>query len=397
MAQARELVEFASDPAFAVNAAGWIVAWNQSAGALLGYSAGEALGRRCGDVLRAELPGGEALCGPECRFRDCLGRRPFAVSSCVARHRDGRAIPVRISTLMAPHRIWAKQPAAGVAVIFLGTNGAADAAMRPSQQLRIHMLGHFSLVAGGRDLGVECWGRQSAVRAMKYLAAHSGTALHRDRLIDAVWSDLDAERGRERLKVTMYFIRRRFAASGVPGDLVATLDHSYMLRRESVWLDTGVFEESARRGASLLRDGRSDEALNCYREAIGLYRGDYLEEDLYADWCAEERERLREIFFDVVAGMVEIHRSRKRFGDAAQACRMALVREPCREHFHRLLMECLARSGQRDRAVAQFRRCERILATELGVAPLPETRRLFDEICRGSVASDPESHARSLR
>lgn len=288
---------------------------------------------------------------------------------------------------MAPRRYWSKRRDREIAIIFLGSSGGADGANQPSHLLCVRMLGHFALVAGGRDLGVERWGRRSAVRAIKYLAAHLGTALHRERLIDALWGDVDAEKGRERLKVTMYFLRRRLEEGGAPSDVISNHDQSYMLKREGVWVDADAFEQLAKRAALVQRDAHWDEASRCYADALALYRGDYLEEDLYADWCAEERERLREIFFDAVAGLANIYRRQGRFDEAAQACRTALVREPCREHFHRLLMDCLARSGQPDRAVTQFRRCEQILAAELGVAPLPETRRLYHNIRKGLIAA----------
>ena len=58
MVDARDLVEFASDAAFAVDENSRIVAWSNRADDLLGYAPSEAIGCRCYDVLQAILPSG---------------------------------------------------------------------------------------------------------------------------------------------------------------------------------------------------------------------------------------------------------------------------------------------------------------------------------------------------
>ena len=51
-----------------------------------------------------------------------------------------------------------------------------------------------------------------------------------------------------------------------------------------------------------------------------------------------------------------------------------LAFDPWREEAHRLLMLALARSGQHNAALAQYETCRRILKTDLGVDPTPETK-----------------------
>jgi len=63
---ASELVEFASEAAFVIDVGARIVAWNDPAQRLLGYSSSEVIGSYCGDVLQATLPCGEPLCHYDC-------------------------------------------------------------------------------------------------------------------------------------------------------------------------------------------------------------------------------------------------------------------------------------------------------------------------------------------
>lgn len=381
MADVRELVDLASDAAFAVNKDLRVVAWNRGAEAILGRTPGEVVGRHCYDILQAVLPGGEPLCTPGCEGGSCFRRgQPFAVHSCRARHRDGRWVSVSISTVVMPQRVRALRTDSAVALVFLRAQQEGLPRTPLDRSLRIFTFGRFGLVAGERGLPVEKWERKQALTLLKYLVTHLGRSVHRDLLIECLWPDVDESQGRERLKVTVYFLRKQLRSAGVREGIVTRVGPAYVLRREAVWVDSEAFEALVAEGSALERRQRPDDALRCFEEAQNLYRGDYLEEDLYADWCAEEREQLRQIYLEMLSCMAERYAGRGDYARAAQVCRTALVREPCRESFHRALMEYLVRLGRADGAVAQFHRCRRILTEELGVEPMPETQRLYRKI-----------------
>jgi DNA-binding SARP family transcriptional activator len=202
-----------------------------------------------------------------------------------------------------------------------------------------------------------------------------------------LWPEVNEDKARERLKVAVYFLRQQVRAAGMDGDFIESSGDGYVLRGEVVWVDADAFERLATVGIELERGQKWHEALRCYEDARVIYRGDYLEEDTYADWCAEERARLRELYFELIDRMTQIYITLGRHAEAAQACRTVLAREPCRESFHHTLMGCLAELGRPDQALAQFRLCQQVLARELGVEPMPETYRLHRQILEDR--SDP--------
>ncbi len=392
MVDAGGLVEFASDAAFALRKDLRILAWNKAAQELLGYPAPEVVGRLCYEVLQAILPGGEPLCTPACEGSQCFAQcRPFAVPSCLGLHRDGRWVPLGLSTMVMAKRAGSARRGATTAIVFLRPERGAPLARCSAQPLRIYTLGHFGLVFNGHHVAVEKWVRKQALTLLKFLVTHRGAAVHRERLMEHLWPEVEEIKGRKRLKVTVSFLRQGLATTGTDYDLILTVGDSYMLRRESVWVDADVFERLMMEGAALDRGRRWDEALRCYKDALIIYQGDYLEEDLYVDSSAEERERLREILFDMLARMAEIYAGQGRYAEAAQTCHRALVREPCRESFHYTLMECLVRLGRSDQALTQFRLCQRVLADELGVAPMSETRRLHHQILQARIIPNRET------
>jgi DNA-binding SARP family transcriptional activator len=149
--------------------------------------------------------------------------------------------------------------------------------------------------------------------------------------------------------------------------------------------NVGEFDGLYERGRGLDRANRAEAATALYEEAVGLYRGDYLIEDLYEDWTMVERERLCNACVDMLDRLAVYYLEGGRPRDSVRCCYMALEKDRCHEHSHRILMRCYARLGQRDRALRQYRLCERILSQKYNTAPSPETRNLHRSITMGQA------------
>ncbi|MCP4329454.1 MAG: PAS domain S-box protein [Alphaproteobacteria bacterium] len=381
MVRTADLVEYSSDAAFAVDAGMRVVGWNTGAETLLGYAPEETIGKYCGDILLGVFPSGEPLCTTMCAGQACFLRGDkWAVETCRFRHKNGDMVSASISTLVVPAGKLANNDGDAVAVVFLRESGPKPVEQAASHVLRIYTLGHFCLTIGGNGLIVDQWKRRQAATILKCLVTNLGLPVHRERLIEWLWPDTDGGRGWERLKVTVSYLRGQLRAEGVPEDAIQTVDKSYLLRRDAVWVDAHAFEQRVTEGRKLANQGRPAEALACFDDARRLYRGDYLETDLYTDWCAEERERLHEINLEMLAGLAQSHSELGEFLEASQACRTALFRDPCRESFLQSLLESLVRLGRPDWAEAQFKSWRRRLGEDFGLEPTAETWRVYREL-----------------
>lgn len=395
IAHASELVEFASDAALAIDADGRIVAWNIPAQRLLGYSSSEAIGLYCGDVLQAALPCGEPLCHCDCDvircFRDC---RPYGVPNCRLRHRDGEWVTASIATVAMSQRARRVYADKVLAVIFI--RDWVTAIPIPQQHtLQVFTLGGFGLVVAGCSVDIGKWKRKQAVTLLKYMVTQLDRPVHRERLLDFLWPGVEERRGRGRLKVTLYYLRRELRAHGSRNDVVKTVGNAYQLRRDAVWVDAYAFERLVTEGRKLQERMQWRDALDRYDQARHLYRGDYLEEDTFADWCAEERVRLHELYLDMLARTAECHAELGQYSEAVHICRKALVFDPCRENFHYALMEYLVSDDYPELALAQYRHCEQFLAQEFGTTPLPKTQRLYQQIIKGSDSTQVSGQGRN--
>ncbi len=390
------LVDCASDAAFAIDRSLTIVSWNRAARQSLGYAATEVIGQHCSDVLQAVYAHGEPLCVPSCEGVRCFRRHtPFSAPTSFARHKDGSWIPINIESVVMSKQAQKLDGSSALAVVFMREEGEKPVQPSVPQTLQIFTFGRFGLAAGGHRLATEKWQRkQQALFLLKLLVARVGRAVPREVLSEWLWPEADERSGRERLKVTMYALRHELRAAGLNEEIIETLDGAYLLRREAVWVDVEAFNRCVADGSDQQRQEQWEDAIHSYVDAQRLYRGDYLEENIHADWCAEERGRLREVHLEMLTAMAKCYAACDRYAEAVSTCRTILVDDPCRESVHRTLMAHLAYLGHSDSAVAQYHHCVRILAEELDVEPMPETTHLYEQILAGETTAQSKIDGR---
>ncbi len=74
---------------------------------------------------------------------------------------------------------------------------------------------------------------------------------------------------------------------------------------------------------------------------------------------------------------------------AITAARRALSRDELAEEMHRRLIALYSAVGDRTAALRQFEQCAAVLERELGVAPLPETRAVYEAVRDGTSLLPP--------
>ncbi len=180
--------------------------------------------------------------------------------------------------------------------------------------------------------------------------------------------------------MTISFLRAKLRTGEAAPETIETVGQSYILRRDAVWVDSNAFGDLVAVGWRTLNNGERVEARARFEEAQSLYRGDYLEDEPYEDWCAEERQRLREVYLDMLAGLSKCYAEDGLFMEASQVCRTALFNDPCRESFLRALLENLVNLGRPDWAETQFQSWRHGLDEEYGLQPTPETMRVYGQL-----------------
>jgi DNA-binding SARP family transcriptional activator/GAF domain-containing protein len=249
--------------------------------------------------------------------------------------------------------------------------------------LDLRCLGTFAVLSDGVSVPPERFARRRSLTLLKVLLTRYEKQVHREELMELLWPERDPESATTLLNVAVHYLRRGLDPAAREGraSVIRTSSEYYAFNTD--WphrVDKEEFLQLVDLAGQQEARGQQAQALETCRSAIALYAGDLFEEELYSDWCAVEREYLRELFLSLLrrtAGLV------LGLGDAetAVACyRRALLVDPTLEDIHRALMETLWRAGRRDEALRQYRECRAVLQRDLGIDPLPETEALRQQI-----------------
>jgi two-component SAPR family response regulator len=250
--------------------------------------------------------------------------------------------------------------------------------------LKVYALGTLEVFRGDTLLFDESWRNRPAKAIFKLLLTYPGRLFQKDVLAEELWPEADPGPAANRLRVAIYDLRKALGESGRKDGLVSHIAQQegayYFDPGAPCWIDTQAFDDAAERGHALAAEGQLNEALAAYGAAEGLYRGEYLRDDLYVEWPTATRERLRETYLAMLADAAHIHALAGGFDEAAAFCRKILRVEPWREEVYRRLMEYLAAAGRPNDALRAYEECRRALRAEVDAEPSPETKRLRDEI-----------------
>ncbi len=238
--------------------------------------------------------------------------------------------------------------------------------------LRLFLLGPFVIRHEGHPLAKPPTLKSQSLFA--YLALHRRQPQPRERLAALFWGDRPERRARRSLTTALWHIRRCLPDEN---SLLADVHAVQFDPQADLWLDVAEFEA---------RVACSD--LSSLQAAAALYRGDFLE-GFYDDWVLNERYRLETLFSEALARLMRGLEARGDHEDALAIALRLLQHDPLREDAHRLAMRALCHLGQRDAALAQYRRCQQIVAQELDAEPMTETAELHQAILDGRFAVTP--------
>ena len=207
-----------------------------------------------------------------------------------------------------------------------------------------------------------------------------GGPLPRARVVALLWPELDEPTGRRNLRRELARLRDAGAAEAlhVDGDMLALA--------AAVACDAHRFHEA-------LDAGRHEDALSHWRglPADGLTLDDAAAFD---DWLAAERVRLQGAYRRALEASATAHEAQGHYELALLRVEQLLTEDPLQEQRHRDAMRLLGALGRREAALAQFERCSRLLAQELGLSPMAETVALQATL-RSSTA--PAANAQSTQ
>lgn len=238
-------------------------------------------------------------------------------------------------------------------------------ALEPHQQFKGYLLGSGHLLQDKQEL------RLGASRALPLIAYlhEQATEVPRAALLELFWREDEATAANSSFRTMLTRLRQH-----VP-DLLTITRSSVRLNAGVVSWDTDQFREFAQ-----------TQDIASLKHASMLYRGSFLEDSDFEGsqawqlWLEHTRSKWQDAHNEAMRGIVDHYLAKFRPEGAVRYIERWLALEPWQERAHRQLMFVHWRSRQFESAVQAFRRCQTVLAEELGSEPDAYTRALYKRI-----------------
>src|SRR5690242_14305623 len=214
--------------------------------------------------------------------------------------------------------------------------------------MRITTLGEFALQRGvrtprkgsdeppryGSVARSEWSNRGPALTLLKVLLCRANRRASRDELIEAIWQHPEGINAAHALDSAASVLRRHILRTPEVGSLLVTLRSGgetifKLAGQPRLWVDADAFLELVSRAVRAECLGQSPQPLLV--EALTLARGEFLEDDLYAEWVRPRRHTISGARHRVLFKLVDLHIGDGRASLAEELLYAALEEDPADE------------------------------------------------------------------
>ena len=188
------------------------------------------------------------------------------------------------------------------------------------------------------------------------------------------WPDATIEEAKTRFKNTIYRLRRALGKDSV------ILDQNVYRFNDKLDYEYDV-ENFLRENALGNKVQNPIEKLTHFREAIKLYKGNFLSE-IDFNWVLSPREYLRQIYLNILLQVSMIYFDQSNYELSLEYCLRAINEDILFEDAYRQAMRNYAAMGNRPAMVHQYQRCVKVLEQEINATPSKQTHELYETLIK---------------
>lgn len=245
--------------------------------------------------------------------------------------------------------------------------------------LKFHLLGPPQVTWNDSALGIP----RRQVRILIYYLASYPNAVPQERLHYLLWNDKPEAECRRNMSHLLTHAR-----SSLPDkNALVVNDSSVMLDPQSIWCDVVEFKKLIH---SPLKVGRPD----IFKQAIEYYRGPFLDglqlsnEPEFENLIELERFNLERNYLNLLYKLIMIEKRAGNYETAIEYAYQYLERDNLAEEVHRQLIMLHGLTGNRERALNQYKICQEVLQNELQAEPSMKIRLAYQHVLAESPSTE---------
>ncbi|MDF2926341.1 MAG: yehT 2 [Paenibacillaceae bacterium] len=234
--------------------------------------------------------------------------------------------------------------------------------------LEVRLLGAFQAVAPtGKTLA---WRTAKEKELFIFLLLHKGSSIHRDRIIEMLWTDEPYEKAKIYLHTCISLLRKHLRQLGFE-QMIRYEKECYELNPLRIQTDVQLFQSLHQR-----RQHSSEILCNELEFALQQYKGELLANEDYP-WSAELSRQLEQMALDWMVELAGYYLEQGEGRKAMEMAERAMAHSPFDEEAYRLAMRAYLFTGKYDYVQKVYSKLEQQLA-ELDIKPSKQTRNLYN-------------------
>jgi ATP/maltotriose-dependent transcriptional regulator MalT/DNA-binding SARP family transcriptional activator len=258
-------------------------------------------------------------------------------------------------------------------------------------RLRIETLGRFQVFRGDSPIEENQWDRVQPKQLLKAIVSYGGRKIPKEILIDELWAEESPKAADKNFKTTLQRLRKSLEPSihkYFSSSYIHLQDNFVFLDPELCQVDIDQFLSLLKRADEKEKRGDVKGSLSFYVEAMEIYKGDFLPDEIYASWADKKREELRLKYIEFLGKMASLYERQGTMKRAADCYKKVIQADPLLEESYQKLMAFYSSKGMYNEALRTYEDCKRALKRELETEPDPTTIAMHKKILE-KIGSPP--------
>jgi len=253
-------------------------------------------------------------------------------------------------------------------------------------ELEITTLGGFSVMVKGREISADLLGGQKRVMdLLKLLIVYRKNGVMKERIYELFWPRYSYKSARDNLNTIIYRLRKLLNDKD---EFLSTDVNSIRFKENSVVTDVDRLLEYIHLGNEAEKNGNRETSVRMFTAAIELYKGDFLESDLYYDFIRDERENLKAKFRNLLFKMIQLSFNSAEFREGLEWAKNLIDADPLCEPAYRMLMIASSAVGNRSEIPRLFDKLNKKLQAYYKVTADERTVNLKNKLLGGTLPDE---------
>ncbi|MBK7985847.1 MAG: tetratricopeptide repeat protein [Ignavibacteria bacterium] len=236
--------------------------------------------------------------------------------------------------------------------------------------ISICFFGRFRINVNGKDITPEQWKRKRNRDIFKYIALHYKQTIPVEKIIDIFWGYDPPANAANIIWNAASVIRSIFEPDlpkGAPSAYLIAADKSYTLDfGEKADIDFYTFSSLLQKAEKISDIQKRIETIE---NAIALYEGDLLPEDIYEEWTETKREEYTSYYIVACLECSRYYAEQEKFSLSARYAKKVIAIDNTYRKAYEILVKVCKENGNINEAHRSIAQCKKQYTIEYGEAP----------------------------